>query len=140
MCSQASKHWKLCLSLCPSHAEGTLGYSVHLFGTGFAKEAVEIINEYEKHGEYVGAVWSNKVDANLMPISCGEPCIDSSTPKTFQLLALNYLCGGEFTGSQTVLLAEKSARPTGEPCTRAKACAHQKFSPCRADVLNHQQK
>lgn len=108
---QASKHWKLCLSLCPSHVEGTLGYSVHLFGSGFAKEAVEIINEYEKHGEYVGAVWSNKVDANPMLISCGESCIDSSTSETFQLLALNYLCGGELTGLQIVLLTEKSARP-----------------------------
>jgi hypothetical protein len=49
------------MKLCPSHVEGALGYSVHLFGHGFVREAVDLCNEFEKHGKYVGDLWSNKV-------------------------------------------------------------------------------
>ena len=72
----ASQHWEQCLRLEPTCREGILGYSVHLFGYGFVKEALALFKEFEKHlpeDEYCGEAWSNK------------------------LLAMNYVCGEELT-------------------------------------------
>jgi hypothetical protein len=41
----------MCLKLDPGYEEGMLGYGVHLFGYGFAKEAIAIMDEFlEKNG------------------------------------------------------------------------------------------